>query len=174
MPRYSIVIHPPEYVIDEVKTLKQQLYNAIGWYHSCHSLAHITVNLFSGNEQKLTLWEEYAAHYAKNTAAFEVRFDKPVCFSNGAFVLLPDEGSYQKLRSLLKDFLQRIPAPAFGKSSKPHISIARKLKHEQALIAQEAIPGAEVGFICDNLTIRKFNPERGQYDIHKQFFFGKD
>lgn len=172
MPRYSIIIHPPQYVIDEVNALKQKLYDVIGWYHSCRSLAHITVNLFSCNGQTISVWENVVAQYVQHTTAFEACFDRAMGFSNGAFVLLPGEDSYQKLRMLMKGFLQHIPAPAFGKSSKPHISIARKLSPEQALQAQALITQAEVRFLIDNFTIRKFNPEQGQYDIHKQFLFG--
>lgn len=173
MPRYSVVIHPPEPVIQEVALLKQQLYEKIGWYHSCHSQAHLTINLFSASEKSLPVWENYVANYTKHTTAFEVSFDKVMNFSNGAWVLLPDEYSYQKLRMLMKDFLRHIPASAFGKSSKPHISIARKLNPEQAEIAKQLLTDVDIQFSCDNLTLRKFNPERGQYDLHKQFIFGE-
>jgi len=170
-PHYSIVIHPPENIICEVNTLKQQLYDAIGWYHSCHSLAHITVNLFKGYENTLQLWENYTAAFAAQQTITEVYFDHVMNFSNGAFVVVPNESSYKKLNLLMKNYLHHIPASAYGKSLKPHISIARKLNAEQAAIAKELIADVSLQFEVDNLTLRKFNAELGQYELHKQYAF---
>lgn len=171
MPHYSVVILPPDNIANEVKLLKQKLEQAIGEYQSVHSLAHITFNLFSGNEATVQLWEQYVQDFASRESAFEVCFDKAVSFSNGAFVIMPNEATYLKMKLLMKDFFQHVPTPAYGKSLKPHISIARKLKWEQAIIAQELISNVSLKFQVDHLTIRKFNMEAGQYNIYKRYYF---
>lgn len=170
-PLYSVVIHPWEEVVEEIKAHKQKLHDVIGWYHSYNSLAHITINLFSGNEPTLKRWEEYTEYFVKYLKAFDVRFNKTGTFHNGAFFLAPDEESAAKLIPIMKAFLKSAPAYPHGKSTKPHISIGRQINPEQLATAKGLIKEVELKFVVDNLTIRKFNPERGQYDLHKEYKF---
>ena len=172
VPLYSVVVHPPEHIIQEVKTLKKLLSDAAGPYASHNSLAHITFNLFSGNEATLARWEDYVAFYVKYLKPFTVCFNSIAVFNNGAFVLKADAASHERLVPVMKNFFKAAPPYPYGKSTNPHISIGRKLTPEQLAIAKKLITEVHLEFICDNLTIRKFNSERGQYDIHKHFPWG--
>ena len=171
-PRYSVIIHPPESVINEVRILKQKLQDRIGWYPSCNSLAHITFNLFSGHETTLAHWEEYVASFVKPLHAFTACFNRTGSFNNGAFFLAPRKVTHETLTFIMKNFLRPASSHLYGKSVNPHISIGRQLKPEQLILARELIKEIHLEFTCDNLTIRKFNAERGQYDIYKHFPWG--
>jgi hypothetical protein len=43
IPEYSLVIRPPQNIIDYVAVLKKQLKDEIGWFGSANALAHLTV-----------------------------------------------------------------------------------------------------------------------------------
>lgn len=169
MPLYSVVIAPPEEIINEVAAMKQQLKDSIGFYHSCNSLAHVTINLFEGNEQTLEKWERYLDNFTSANSPFFVHFNKTGYFGNGAFFIAPDENSKIGLVNMMKEFHKGFPAVGFGKSKEPHISIGRQLKEEQLAIAKELFPAVDLSFNCNDLVIRKFNEERKQYDIYKRF-----
>ena len=51
--RCSVVIHPSQKIIKEVKTMKELLAAKIGWYNSKNSIAHITVNEFEAPASEL-------------------------------------------------------------------------------------------------------------------------
>lgn len=171
MSLYSVVISPPEEIINEVAAMKQQLKNSIGRYPSCNSLAHITFNVFIGNEETLQRWERFVGNFVMSLLPMQLHFDKTGYFGNGAFFIAPDENSKIELVKVMKNFHKQFPAPAHGKSKEPHISIGRQLNEEQLAIAKELFPAANLSFTCDNLVIRKFNEERKQYDIYKRFDF---
>lgn len=123
MPQYTTVILPPQHIIESVAQLKQGLHDTIGWYHSCNSLAHITINLFVSSEKAFQIREDYIKHFASQLLPFSIGFDHTGIFSNGAFVILPDEVSRIRLSSMMKDFHNGVPGNVFGKSLNPHISI---------------------------------------------------
>ena len=175
MPIYSVAISPPEAVISQVADMKQQLKNKIGFYQSCNSLAHITINGFIGNEATLQRWQRYLTDFTANCTPMTLCFNRTGYFGNGAFFLAPDDESKVGLVGMMKRFHAGFPAAAFGKSTVPHISIGRQLNDDQLAVAKDLITNVDLSFVCDNLVIRKLNEDRGQYDIYKRFdFSGKD
>jgi len=171
MPLYSIVILPPETLIQQIAAMKQQLKSKIGFYHSCNSVAHITLNVFMGYEETLLRWERYISNFVRNRTNIPLCFNKTGHFVNGAFFLAPDEGSKAELLRIMKSFYAGFPAPAFGKSNAPHISIGRQLDQNQLTVAKNLISDVSLSFVCDSLVIRKFNEARQQYDVYKTFPF---
>lgn len=171
MPRYSVVISPPDPVIEEVRQMKQRLRSAIGWYSSVHALAHITFNVFDAGDDDLARWEAYVAGFAAQQSPLAVRLDHTGTFSNGAFFLAPDDLSDLLLIQVMKVFHQQAPFPA-QESVTPHMSIGRRLTAEQLPVARALIRETDIRFVCDNLVLRRFNETRKQYDIYKPFPFG--
>lgn len=173
MPHYTVVIIPSEPVIAAVKAIKLRLLEAIGWYPSVHSLAHITFNLFSGGELTLLNWKRYVEQFATQSLPFTCCLDRTGHFNNGAFFLAPNETSKPELVAMMKAFHQSAPKGGFGKSVNPHVSIGRKLSTDQLQIAKELTGEVNLQFYCDNLAIRKFDPQQGQYILLEQMNFKK-
>lgn len=171
-PQYSAAVMPPENIIQDIRLMKKKLQDAIGWYHSCHSDAHITFNVFRGGEPVIGKWMDYVKHFAALLGPMRLCFNKTGVFSNGAFILLPDEVTDELLTGIMKSFRKGSPYHHFGKPTQPHISIGRRLTMENIEIAKQVIPACEIAFTCDNIALRKLNNEKRQYDVYKRFYFG--
>ena len=173
MPQYSIVISPPGTVLEQVKQLKQELRAAIGWYKSVNALAHITFNVFEAGPIQLAAWEAYLAAFTATQQPASLCFDHTASFANGAFYLAPDIASEQLLTGMMQDFHTGAPESAPVTTTLPHMSVGRGLDRRQLAIARAVIPGVAIRFTCDDLVLRRFNPDRMQYDIFKRFAFGQ-
>ncbi|OJV54392.1 MAG: hypothetical protein BGO31_09495 [Bacteroidetes bacterium 43-16] len=168
---YSVVIHPPDEAIDAVARLKQRLEDKIGWYHSVHSLAHITFNVFRSRWSNIATWENYLASFSNSQLAMPVSFDRPQGFSNGSFVLLANEQTDTELKEMMRSFNNNRPKGPVKKSQRPHLTIGRKLNVEQMNIAKALIQEASIEFLLDKLVLRRLNLDKGQYDIINTFPF---
>jgi 2'-5' RNA ligase len=172
--KYWIGICPPPNVVDYVNVYKLDLKEKIGWYHSVNSKAHITFFEFFNASAKLEAIEKYLIEFCSNLKAFEVHLNKAGHYHN-AYCLFPEDTSKEILVPIMKQFQRGKPFQPDGKSVDPHMSIARLLTSEQMNAAIELFGSRtfDTRFICANLTIRKFNPDIGQYEIYKRFEFGK-
>lgn len=167
---YSIAICPPEEIVNKVAEYKTRLADAIGWYRSKNSKAHITFNLFSGDEKILSIWQTYMRWLSFLIAPFPVTINGTDHFKNGAFFLKPDENSSLALKDFMKYFHQHSPLSAQTLNN-PHLSIGRGLNNDKLEIAKKKIRDINLKFMCDNLAIRKFNPEIQQYEIIQRTYF---
>lgn len=172
--KYWVGICPHPNLVDYVDVLKLELKEKIGWYHSVNSKAHITFFEFINRGEKLVAIEKYLMEFCSSLSAFEIRLDKVSPYQK-AFCLFPDEYSKDILIPVMKQFQKGKPFRPDGKSVDPHMSIARLLTPEQMNEAIKLFSNRafDTKFIFDNLTIRKFKPEIGQYEIYKRFEFGK-
>lgn len=171
--RYSVVLHPSSEVITEVKQMKEKLADAIGWYNSKNSLAHITLNEFEAAESELTNIRNHLnsiCQYLQSTPAVFNRFDT---FPNGAFFLAPADECKEPLKTIMKQFHLDFKYKTEIKSKEPHISIGRRLKPEQITKAYALLDLPDLFFLCDRIALRRFNPERKQFDIVEEFVFGE-
>ena len=165
MAKYSIVFHPSDAVIESVRELKQQLYDKIGKFPSKNSLAHITICEFDYGSDTYTNIAERLSIYAQYKKPFEVTFNTFDNYTNGAFFIAPDPESKTSLVKIMKEIPKVIQFPVSHKSTDPHISIGRQLNREQLITAYNLVTTIHLEFVCSGITIRKFNPERKQYDI---------
>ena len=53
----------------------------------------------------------------------------------------------------------------------PHVSIGRGLSEKNLQIAKEMIRNINLKFLCDNLAIRKYNPDKQQYEVISRTYF---
>ncbi|MTG96680.1 MULTISPECIES: 2'-5' RNA ligase family protein [Myroides] len=169
--KYSLCFQPDETTIDVVKQMKLKLAEAIGWYNSKNALAHITIVEFksdsTGINKMAALVEQLCATYQP----VKVTLDHFGQYPNGAFFLGVDPFSKPILQDYAKNIQARITVPNSYKNSEPHLSIARKLNTEKLSIAQSTFDQPAISFICEQVALRQFNPERGQYDIISIFPF---
>lgn len=162
--KYSIVIAPPQDGICYVDKLKNELNTKIGWYNSRNSKAHLTIIEFTADDYEL---EEVISALKKITSyenPLYLRFDGVDSYPNGAVFLKPDEAIKVPLTELMARIQKKLNIKNSYKSKDPHISIGRKLSEENVEIALEMFADANLEFTCENLVLRKFNPERKQYD----------
>lgn len=169
--KYSVVIHPSEKVINEVKNMKELLAEKIGWYHSKNALAHITINEFEASINQINLITHHLDKITQYLKTREVLFNKFDTFPNGAFFLAPDENSKIFLKTTIQEIHKNFNYKTSIKSYEPHITIGRKLTPENITIAQRLFSIPNILFSCDRLALREFNTTRKQFDIVEEFIF---
>lgn len=169
---YSAVLLPPLPVIQEINLIKRQLADKIGAYKGLHAHAHITLCTFKATDINLPLWKTHVLDFARHQAVFPLTFDRIACFSNGAFVLLPDENSHEQLHRVMKSFYKNRPKGRNNTSQRAHISIARGLNQEQQNLAQSIIATATISFSCNTIAIRKYNHATGLFELKEQYALG--
>jgi 2'-5' RNA ligase len=170
--RYSVVLHPSPQVISEVQQMKELLAGAIGWYNSKNSLAHITLNEFESPGSELDNIQKHLTDICRYLNSAPTLFNRFDTFPNGAFFLAPDENCKEELKYIMKEFHQAFKYKTEIKSSEPHISIGRRLKPDQITKAYALFGTPAISFLCDRIALRRFNPERKQFDIVEEFIFG--
>lgn len=170
--RYSIVLHPSPEVISTVQQMKEKLAADIGWYNSKNSLAHITLNEFEATATELANIQKHLDTICRYLTAVPTRFDAFDTFPNGAFFLAPDTSCKEELKAIMKQFHQSFTYTTAIKSSEPHISIGRRLSPEQITKAHALLGKPNIAFLCDRIALRRFNPQRKQFDIVAEFVFG--
>ncbi len=166
---YSAVLLPPSDIIKEINLLKQQLAHQIGPYKGLHSNAHITLSTFKATDNSLSQWITHIHSFANAQQIIPLTFNRIVGFSNGAFVILPDENSQEQLRSMMKSFYSNRPKGKNNTSQRAHISIARGLNLAQQERALSLCNTIELSFTCAHISVRKYNPETGLFVLKEQY-----
>lgn len=176
MKKYSVVFHPSDVIIEEVKQMKELLASKIGWYNSKNSLAHITINELERDERELETIKSKLTEITTYLKPQEVTFDSFSTFPNGAFFLVPNETSREYLKQIMTSVHQKFPYPVTITSNEPHISIGRRIPPEKISIAKNLFSeNPTINFVCDTIALRVFNEKRGQFDIIATFsFLGED
>lgn len=170
----SVIIHPSDEILEEVRLMKESLASKIGWYHSKNSLAHITINEFETPESELKNIKRKLTLISKYLKMQDVIFNDFGTFPNGAFFLSPDENSKVYLKKTMQEVHQAFGYKTILKSSEPHISIGRKLSLEQIEIGKSLFESPNLLFTCNRLALRLFNTERKQFDIEEEYIFGNE
>jgi len=171
--KYSIAICPPSVVVDHVRVMKNLLKEQIKWFASCRSEAHITINTLEATDEELQRWKNYLVIFCKNESPFEIHLTRFDFNSTGAFIMRPDEASGNHLLEMMKKFHESKPLHAVSESTDAHLSIARRLKPEQLQTVKTLYENQhpDLKFSCDNIAIRKFNPQIRQYEIESRCGF---
>lgn len=170
--KYSIVFMPTESVLLEIKKMKLDLAEKIGWFNSKNALAHITICEFQATEvdfMKILLDIEEICKYLHPSRIKLNHFDSFV--SNGAFYISPDEDGKETLLQLMKSINQDLNIKAKKVSATPHMSIARKLSPEKLEIAERLFNTINIEFNCKSVFVRHFDSEKKQYDVTNEIVF---
>lgn len=172
--KYSIAICPDDTTVSKVDNMKTLLAERIGNYRSRNAKAHISFFEIELIESELERLEQKLSRFCHTQTAFEIHLNHTATFSHGTFYLGLNEASKMpviKLRNeLFKALSLRTNAPF-----NPHMSIARTgLTKPQLTIATEAIKDVDLKFVCDSLCIRRFNRDKGQYDIYRRMMFSQN
>ncbi|MNK03385.1 hypothetical protein D3C87_212300 [compost metagenome] len=169
-PQYSIVILPPKKEINYVADLKNQLNAKIGWYNSRNAKAHITICEFTADLSELDRVIKDLKEIASYETPSYLIFDGVDSYANGAVYLKPNAQTKVPLTELMVRIQKNLGITNQYKSKSPHMSIGRKLSEENVEIALSMFSNAKLEFECNNLVLRKFNPNKKQYDIFMEDF----
>lgn len=172
--RYSIVISPPADIIALVKSLKEELAEEIGWFHSKNSLAHLTINEFMATDIEIREIKRQLTFVCHNLKSTSVHFDKYDNYPNGAFFIAPDEESKNSLKEILKQINASLHVKTLFENDAPHISVARQLKPKEIVTAYHKFRLINFSFISDSLVLRRFNRKIKQFEITDRFEFNNN
>ena len=171
--KYSFVFQPCENGIQLVQSIKESLKNKIGWFSSCHSMAHITICEYHADQEMLSHIKKQVVDVLKFEQSQYVYFDEYQVFpQKGTFYIAPALKSKQFLKKKIEAITKIDFATELYKSEEPHLTVARKLDQEALAIASENLRTVDLDFFCSSIFLRKFNPVRKQYDIIEELKFG--
>lgn len=172
--RYSLVISPPVAIIDLVKSMKAQLADQIGWFHSKNSLAHITINEFMATDAEIDKIKKQLATISDSLKPTTVCLNHFDSYPNGAFFIAPDENSTEKLKKIFKHIHQFFRTKTLFKNNEPHLSIGRQLKTDQLATAYSIFTHVDMNFLCESVTLRRFDLNKKQFEIIDYFMFNNN
>jgi len=170
--RYSVVVHPGNEIINEVKEIKNSLSHSIGWYSSRNAEVHITLAEFDAdpNEFILRLLRVKNFCYAQKTR--NVKFDNLVISDlNNMVFLLPNSESKIYMKGFVSKFRKMFGFDHVTYGSSAHISIGKHLQTAQILLAKQAIGEVSLNFNCEKIAVRKFDPFANQFTVIYEFYF---
>lgn len=169
--QYSIAIQPSEAVNALVKRMKERLADAVGWFPSKSSAGHITICVFEANEEEIETIKRQLIKLCEEFSPVEVWLTDFGSFENGAFFIAPDSDSKDRLVPIMQKINSALAMENWQTSDDPHLSIARRLSPEKLKTARRMFTSVNVRFRCDNVILRKFDPEVKQYHIAEVFPF---
>lgn len=171
IPEYSLVIRPPQDIIDHVAEFKKRLKDEISGFGSVNALAHITVFNFDADATELEIWKKKIGQFCETVIPNDVTFDRFDSFPPRTFFISPDVESLRYINDVISGFQRFI---GLKPKAHAHMSIARgldigKLERAWALFENEKL---HFEFVCDGFVLRKFNPQDKQYsDVVEKFNF---
>lgn len=168
---YSLVIHPPDSILDMVKSMKEQLAAEVGWFNSKNSVGHITICEFKITEKQLVNIKTQINKIANRLSPVDIFLNEFDSFPNGAFFIAPDSDSVKKLKHIMKQFNTSLLLPNMLKSDTPHLSIARRLNPENLAIAYRMFTEINIHFNCNSVVLREFDENRKQFFVIDNFKF---
>jgi 2'-5' RNA ligase len=159
---------------DQVKTLKLKFGKRIGWYHSIHAQAHITICSFSAYPSDLPRISTLFKRRCSSLYPLHVNLDRTGTFTHrDSYTLYAglQEESHKEVRALMQRVRTKLPFPVRDTSSHPHVSIGRGLTGPQLALAHDLFSPEliDIRYLCDHLTLRKFNPLVNQYETMSRF-----
>lgn len=177
--QYSVAIHPSPEIIAKIKSMKDQLSEEVGWFHSKNSVAHITICEFKATDKELDAVKTQLAKLCATLAPITVHLDGFGNFYNPknnkyAFFIAPDEQSKTALKPIMKRFHNTLPVKTFHHSDVAHLSIGRGLTIEKLKKAEKMFTNINDSFLCDSIVLRKFDENVKQFFVTDTFKFNSN
>lgn len=163
--KYSLCFQPDELLITQVKTMKLQLADVIGWYNSKNSLAHLTIAEFSANEQDIQRMHRQIKRCCTSFVPVETSLSTFGTYPNGTFFLKIDDFAKSILQTYSQTLFRTLQLKKAYKCTDPHLSIGRKLNQDQIQQAFALFALPSLSFTCNQIVLRRLNMDRKQFDI---------
>ncbi|WP_413511114.1 2'-5' RNA ligase family protein [Myroides odoratus] len=163
--KYSLCFQPDQVVIAQVKAMKLQLAEVIGWYNSKNSLAHLTIAEFSASEKDIARMHQQIMRCCNGFSPVETHLNAFGTYPNGTFFLAVDAFAKPILKAYAQTLFQTLQLKKAYKCTDPHLSIGRKLEDAKIQQAYALFDTPSLFFQCNQLVLRRLNLERRQFDI---------
>jgi len=169
--KYSLCFQPDEVLIEQVKMLKLQLGEAIGWYNSKNSLAHLTIAEFQASEADIQRMQQQIQRCCTSFTPVETYLTEFGTYPNGTFFLAVDAIAKPQLREYAQKLFQTLQLKKAYKCTDPHLSIGRKLDPNKIQKAYALFEQPDLHFTCNQIVLRRLNTQRRQFDILSTYPF---
>lgn len=170
--KYSLVFQPYEAELNYIKSIKYKLAEQIGWFSSKDALAHISIAEFEANDTELDSVVAYLTDFVLSENRQYLYFDQYASFPTlGTWFIKPTVPSKLYMQEICKSLWKDMPIPLTHLPAELHLTIARKLSQEQLQIAKDLLKQVDFDFLCDQLVLRKFDPQLRQYQPYAAFKF---
>ncbi|SFI99207.1 2'-5' RNA ligase family protein [Myroides guanonis] len=163
--KYSIVFQPNENLVELVRAMKLELAEEIGWYNSKNSLAHISIVEFKAQVDEISRIHKQITRCSERFKPVTIHFQSFGTYPNGALYLEVDTKSKEILKEYSLQLIEEFQIKLLEKSNDPHLSIARKLDEKKIEKALKLFSTPHITSEITNISLRKFNPIKKQYDI---------
>lgn len=175
--KYFIAIVPPEPLLTEIRTIKQNIFKVYHTKGALRSPAHITLHMpFNWEEDKEEKLVDTLQAF-KFSSAFEIVLNNFSCFEPR--VLFIDVKANEQLFRLQKELVQQVKSRLnlFNQSDDlrgfhPHVTVAfRDLKKAQFYKMWEEYQhkNVEAMFSCRSICLLKHIDE--QWEVYREFVF---
>jgi 2'-5' RNA ligase len=163
---FAVAIEPQSLVFHSTRNFKQQLKSGSGWYPSVNSEPHITLVKFTNENQDLEKILNKLRWILSQLNPLDIHYRDFDTFKNQTFYIKLLQHSSQNIMAYVRFIARHIKPYKFTyKCNNPHLTIGSNLTDEQLRYASQNFTSFIAGEHCDAFVIRRFNPERKQYDI---------
>ncbi len=163
--KYSLCFQPDLALIEQVKAMKLQLGEVIGWFNSKNSLAHLTIAEFQTSEQDIQRMHQQITRCCNGFTPVETHLSSFGTYPNGTFFLEVDPLAKPQLKTYAQKLFRTLQLKNAYKCTDPHLSIGRKLDDTKIQQAYALFEQPQLSFCCDLVVLRRLNTERRQFDI---------
>jgi 2'-5' RNA ligase len=171
---YSVAIYPSEAIISLVKSMKEQLAQEVGWFHSKNSIGHITICEFKSTDEAIEIIKNQLSSVCDTLKPVGICLNEFGSYLNGAFFISPDNDSKSSLKPIMKRVQESLHNLTMQKSNDPHLSIARRLTPENLERAKALFTAIDISFLCDSIVLRKFDDNIKQFIVTDAFKFNNN
>ncbi|MFV5693092.1 2'-5' RNA ligase family protein [Flavobacterium sp. LT1R49] len=171
---YSVAIYPSEAIVSLVKSMKEQLANEVGWFHSKNSIGHITICEFKATDKQIEIFRNQLDRLCDTLNPVEVCLNEFSSYPNGAFFISPHKDSKSILKPIMKRIQESLHIQNMKKSNDPHLSIARRLTPENLERAKTLFTSIDIHFLCDSIVLRRFDDTIKQFIVTDTFKFNNN
>jgi len=169
--KYSLCFQPDALLIEQVKIMKDQLGDVIGWYPSKNSLAHLTIAEFQASESDIQRMHQQILRCCASFTPVETYLTAFGTYPNGTFFLQVDAHAKPLLQAYAQKLFQTLQLKQAYKCTDPHLSIGRKLEEEKIQQAYALFEQPNLHFTCNLIVLRRLNTVRRQFDIIANYPF---
>lgn len=169
--KYSLCFQPDQTLVEQVKVMKLQLGEVIGWYNSKNSLAHLTIAEFRASASDIQRMHQQILRCCMSFTPVETHLTQFGTYPNGTFFLEVDAIAKPQLKAYAQKIVQTLQLKNAYKCTDPHLSIGRKLDPDKIKQAYAFFEQPNLHFTCNQIVLRRLNTQRRQFDILSTYPF---
>lgn len=172
---YLLVINPDSQVSEDVKGMKMRLANALGYYNSQFSKAHISLFRSEFPRRFEDTFIEMLETVSKRQNGFTVYTSRLEKFDHGTskHTIYVNVANPKPVAELHRKIMQLFNLA--GNHFVPHITVARSINTDQMLKVYDHVRNQLFvrSFDCHSFRLLRKPASGGHYEVVKEFTFGE-